>query len=330
MVVVLPRAVRADEAENLALADREIHVVDGREIAEPAGQAVGDDDGFGVAIERLIDDLPDGPRAARKQGDEGIFDRPGIGLPLQIGGGAGGENPSHIHGNQPVEAFGLFHIGSCDDHAHSRPARAQSIDEIPELPARQRIDAGCGLVENQEIGIMNERAAQSELLPHAAGEFFGWPVGKGRKPRAVQQLLDPPFALFACLSEQPGEELDVLPHAQVGIEILAEPLRHVGDARTDRGARGSIGDLGVENENAALLDLPCSRQDREQRGFSDAVRTDQADEPARRNVGRYAVERRNGAIAMRKIPNDRDPIVAAVHGALSRFFGHATLGSQRT
>ena len=34
--------------------------------------------------------------------------------------------------------------------------------------ARQRIDAGLGLVENQEIGIVNERAAKSELRPHAA------------------------------------------------------------------------------------------------------------------------------------------------------------------
>ena len=41
-------------------------------------------------------------------------------------------------------------------------------DEFPELTPRQGIDTGSGLVENQQVRIMNEGAAQSQFLLHAA------------------------------------------------------------------------------------------------------------------------------------------------------------------
>ena len=119
-------------------------------------------------------------------------------------------------------------------HAHARAdaARIRSI-RVPELTARQRIDAGGRLVEDQQIRIVDQRAAQPELLPHAAGELPCRPIGERRQASAVEQLGDAPVALVARLAEQAAEELDVLADAEVGIEVLAEPLRHIGDARAD-------------------------------------------------------------------------------------------------
>ena len=103
---------------------------------------------------------------------------------------------------------------------------------------------------------MDQRATESELLAHAAGEFLCRPIGERREPGARQQFGDPPRPFLAPLSEQPPEEFDVLAHAQVGIEILAQPLRHIGDARADRGAVRRIGHVAIEHEGGAGLDLP--------------------------------------------------------------------------
>jgi hypothetical protein len=43
------------------------------------------------------------------------------------------------------------------------------------------------------------------------------------------------------------------------IEILAEPRRHIGNARADRGAEGGIGNIGAENRDRAVLNLARAR-----------------------------------------------------------------------
>ena len=68
-----------------------------------------------------------------------------------------------------------------------RPARMR-LDQFPELAARQRIDAGRRLVEDQEIGIVHQRAAQAELLLHAAGQLAGRTVDERGEPGALHQF----------------------------------------------------------------------------------------------------------------------------------------------
>src|SRR5271157_4006600 len=65
----------------------------------------------------------------------------------------------------------LFHIGGRNDHAHARAALADVFDQVPELPARKRIDARCRLIENQQIRIVNQRAADAKLLLHSTGKL---------------------------------------------------------------------------------------------------------------------------------------------------------------
>ena len=140
-------------------------------------------------------------------------------------------------------------------------AHSDALDQLPELATRQRIDAGRRLVEDQQVGIVDQRAAQPELLPHAARQFLRRTVGEWRKPGAVEQFGDalPPFG--AGLSEQAAEKLDVFADAEIGIEVLAQALRHIGDARTDRGAMRGIGHVAVEHIDLAGLDLPRAGND---------------------------------------------------------------------
>ncbi len=51
--------------------------------------------------------------------------------------------------------------------------RADAGDQVPELGARQRIDAGGRLVQDEQVGVVDQRAAQAQLLLHAAGELAG-------------------------------------------------------------------------------------------------------------------------------------------------------------
>ena len=195
-----------------------------------------------------------------------------------------------VHRDEPIEALGLFHIRGRDDDAHARAARPHPLDQFPELAARQRIDAGRRLVEDQQIGIVDQRAAKAELLPHAARQLLRRAVGERREPGAVEQLGDALLPLGGGLPEQAAEELDVLADAEIGIEVLAEALRHVGDARADRGAVRGIGHVAAEHANLPGLDLPGAGNDGQQRRLADAVGPDQPDDAAGRKRERDGVE----------------------------------------
>ena len=104
-----------------------------------------------------------------KQRDKRLFKRRRAGARLEFGRRPARQHFARAHRRQPVEPLRLFHVGGGDHHAHAGTARAHAVDQLPELPARQRIDAGRRLVEDQKIRIVNEAAAKAELLPHAAG-----------------------------------------------------------------------------------------------------------------------------------------------------------------
>ena len=78
------------------------------------------------------------------------------------------------------------------------------------------------------------------------------------------------------------------------IKILAQALRHIGDAGTDRGPMRRILHVAVEDENASGLDLPRAGDDAQQRRLSDAVGPDEPDHAAGRKLDRDLVERDRG------------------------------------
>lgn len=138
---------------------------------------------------------------------------------------------------------------------------------------------------------MDQGAAKTELLTHAPGELPRQPAREGNQSRAAQQLVDAFGALGARLPEQPAEELDVLPHAQLRIEVPAEALRHVGDAAADGAPMSRIGHVAAENLHAALLDALGTGHEPQQGRLAHAIRPDQPDQTAGRDVDRDVVER---------------------------------------
>jgi hypothetical protein len=74
---------------------------------------------------------------------------------------------------------------------------------------------GGRLVEDQQIRIVDEAAAQPELLAHAARQFLRRTVGKRCEPGTVDKLGDSRVPFGMGLPEQAAEKLDVLADAEV-------------------------------------------------------------------------------------------------------------------
>ena len=177
IVVDLPQPFEPRKPKISPRRDAEVDVIDGDEIAEPPRQSLAPrspatSSGGGDA--RAHDDfLMQRPLVLRHQRDEGFVEIGLARLVEQLLQRARGDDLAVVHRHQPVEALRFVHIGGGDDDAHLRAARADRVDQVPELAARQRVDAGRRLVENQKVGIVDQRAAKAELLLHAAGELAG-------------------------------------------------------------------------------------------------------------------------------------------------------------
>ncbi len=63
--------------------------------------------------------------------------------------------------NQPVEAFGLFHIGGGDQHAHIALPLTNTVDQIPELGAGERVNPRCWLIKDQQFRVVDRSGSCS-------------------------------------------------------------------------------------------------------------------------------------------------------------------------
>ena len=127
------------------------------------------------------------------------------------------------------------------------------------------------------------------------------PAGRSRKgmqPGGAQQALDADATLSLCQAEQPAEEIDVLEHRQGRIEVAAQPLRHIGDARRDGVAMPARSDIAPERADRAGLQAPDARDQGEQCRLADPVGSDECGCGARQDRKRGIVDGRHGAIAM--------------------------------
>ena len=74
-----------------------------------------------------------------------------------------------VHDRHPIaEPLGLVHVvGGEQDGA---PVRLEAFDQLPELPAGLRIEAGGRLIQEEQLGVADQRAGQGQALLLAAGK----------------------------------------------------------------------------------------------------------------------------------------------------------------
>mgnify|MGYP001348806491 CR=1 FL=1 len=132
---------------------------------------------------------------------------------------------------------------------------------------------------------MHQRAAQRELLLHPAGERAGAPVAE-RLDLAVDRR-DRLVSVLEARAEDGGEELEVLPHAQVRVE--REATGHVADAGPD--VPEVPDDVAPEHLRPPGVRDEERGEDTEERGLAGAVRADDAEDLGGADVEGDAVER---------------------------------------
>ena len=108
------------------------------------------------------------------------------------------------------------------------PLARHVLDQAPELPARHRIDAAGGLVEKHDAGLVEDRAAERQPLPPAAGEIVGLRVSRPARPAISTHEPLRSAILVVVQAVQRAEEPDVLLDGQRLVQ--RKLLRHVADA----------------------------------------------------------------------------------------------------
>ena len=96
------------------------------------------------------------------------------------------------------------------------PFTLEPREKLPEVPARNGIDAGRGLVQNQKLGSVDERAGESELLLHPAREPLGQTTAEGGESHGVEELVS--SSAIVANPVDLGEERDVLVDAEIAVE----------------------------------------------------------------------------------------------------------------
>ena len=145
---------------------------------------------------------------------------------------------------------------------------------------------------------MDQRATQAELLLHAAGEFAGRALGKAGEVGGAEQLGQALLKVGFAETEQGGKKLDVFADRQFRVEVLPQPLRHIGDARVQAGAVAARADAAAEHVQLALLEDFHPGDQAQQTGFARAIRADQGAAGAGFDAEFNAFQRRLFPVAM--------------------------------
>src|SRR5262249_42556539 len=111
-------------------------------------------------------------------------------------------------------------------------------------------------VENQQVWVVNQGAAQTQFLFHSAGEFPRWAAGKLPQSRRSQQLRDAPRPLGHGLSEKLAEEIDVLVAGKRRVKGFSQALAHVGVSRADVRPMSGARHVATQLLNRSCLDFP--------------------------------------------------------------------------
>jgi len=174
-------------------------------------------------------------------------------------------------------AFGDLKDMRGHDHGD---ALAHLVEQhVLDLPRRSGIESGQRLIQNDEPGIVDQRACQGHLLEHALGKAAAEIVGVRAQSQPVDQLVRAPFGQRAFDLPEPGDEFEVFERGQAIVDH-----RLIGDPCGDALGRDRIAPrVDAEDENLAGIGLHESRHHAQDRGLAGPVRAEQRIELACRD-----------------------------------------------
>ena len=211
-------------------------------------------------------------------------------LPLEFARGPLGDDRAVVHDRQPVtEGIRLFQIvrGQKD----RRPALLDGPDVVPQIRPVLRIEAGGGLVEEQDLGLVNEPEGDVEAPALASRIGRDLPIGEFGEVEHRGELFRPLAHGVEIPSVEAALEDEVLPAGRhvVGATRLADvadPLTHL--LRLAR-------DVGAGHARRARVDGQQRREHPERRRLSGSVRSEEAEDLAPTDLEADALDRFDGS-----------------------------------
>ena len=99
-------------------------------------------------------------------------------------------------------------------------------DLVLHVAPDQRVERRERFVEQQDLGIVGERAREADALLHAAGQLVGIAVATPLEPDEVEHVAARAVPLGLRLALHLEAERDVVEHAAVGAGRMLEHHRH--------------------------------------------------------------------------------------------------------
>ena len=148
----------------------------------------------------------------------------------------------------------------------------QALDDFADFHAAQRVQAAGRLVENQQIGIVDERLREADALLHAFGIGFDEAFAGGLQFNEFEQPVNAPVGFRARQAENAG----VKPQQFLGGEkfVVISHLRQIADAL----ARDGLAHVNAKQLRRAAGRRHKAEQDVDGRGFARAVRPEKAED----------------------------------------------------
>ena len=112
------------------------------------------------------------PQRARHRRDD-LFRRPS------------GQFPPGVEGEHVDGTFRLVQVARRQDHRGA--AGGGAGNQPPQVGPADRVDAGGRFIEHQQVGLVQHRRDDPELLPHPAGQLPGGPAAGRGQSRPLQQ-----------------------------------------------------------------------------------------------------------------------------------------------
>ena len=156
------------------------------------------------------------------------------------------------------------------------PCIAQIVEQIPNLLAMDRVEAGRGLVQKKQRRIVDERAIEREQLPHSAGQTSGRRLAFWLEIGQTEQTRDAFIQLRAGHPAGAAKKAKVLFDRQIGIKT--EALRDVTEFRPHK--MSIFPDVEAGDRGAAAGRAGQSAKHPHGRGLARAVRAEETENGA--------------------------------------------------
>lgn len=153
------------------------------------------------------------------------------------------------------------------------------VNDLLDVTNRDRVDAGEGLVEQNELGVGRQGAGNLHAAALTTGQAHAEAVGDMVDVELLQQVFQLRLAsgaikVFARLEDG---------HDVVGHRQLAEDrclLRQIADAGARAAVHGLMADVEIIDQHAALIGAHQADDHVETGGLAGAIGTEQADDLA--------------------------------------------------